>query len=286
MKNKLKIFILSFLVQIICLINLSADEFTFESSSIEIDDQNNIIFAKDGVNVSSNDGLKILSNEATYYKKEKLLILTGNVIIEDETDNIIIQSEDINYDKNLEIIFSKNQTKINIENNFEIVGSDIHYYRLDKLVKSDDQVELNDTFRNNVVAENFNYKIETKEFITKKMEFKDKDSNKYITENAFIDLSNNRIAAKDIQIYFKEGELGTNARLKGNSMYSENDITIIKNGVFTTCKIRDGCPPWTIKSSEIKHDKLKKTIYYKDSWLELYDRPVFIFQNFFTRSNC
>jgi Organic solvent tolerance protein OstA len=133
MKNKLKIFILSFLVQIICLINLSADEFTFESSSIEIDDQNNIIFAKDGVNVSSNDGLKILSNEATYYKKEKLLILTGNVIIEDETDNIIIQSEDINYDKNLEIIFSKNQTKINIENNFEIVGSDIHYFRLDKL---------------------------------------------------------------------------------------------------------------------------------------------------------
>ena len=73
MKNKLKIFILSFLVQIICLGNLSADEFTFESSTIEIDEQNNIIFAKDGVNVISNDGLKILSNEATYYKKKDFL---------------------------------------------------------------------------------------------------------------------------------------------------------------------------------------------------------------------
>ena len=33
------------------------------------------------------------------------------------------------------------------------------------------EYKLNDTFRNNVVAENFNYKIESKEFITKKMEF-------------------------------------------------------------------------------------------------------------------
>ena len=281
MRNKIKISIFLVLLHISCLNYLKADEFTFESSSIEIDKEKNIVFAKDGVNVNSNDGLKILSNEATYYKKEKLLILRGNVIIEDKNENIIIKSEDINYDKNLEIIFSKKLTSIDVENNFKIVGSNIHYSRLDKLVKSDDPVELTDTFKNNVIAENFNYKIETKEFITKKMEFKDKDSNKYITENAFIDLSRNRIAAKDIQIYFGDGELGKNARLKGNSMYSENDITIIKNGVFTTCKIRNGCPPWSIKSSEIKHDKLKKTIYYENSWLELYDMPVFYFPKFF-----
>ena len=74
------------------------------------------------------------------------------------------------------------------------------------------------------------------------MDFVDQDLNIYKSNNAFIDLKNNRIAAKDIQIYFAEGELGKNARLKGNSMHSENDITIIKNGIFTTCQIREVSP--------------------------------------------
>ena len=89
MRNKIKISIFLVLLRISCLNYLKADEFTFESSSIEIDKEKNIVFAKDGVNVNSNDGLKILSNEATYYKKEKLLILRGNVIIEDKNENII-----------------------------------------------------------------------------------------------------------------------------------------------------------------------------------------------------
>ena len=61
--------------------------------------------------------------------------------------------------------------------------------------KTENCPALHHKYRINKQSENFNYKIETKEFITKKMEFKDKDSNKYITENAFIDLNNNRIAA-------------------------------------------------------------------------------------------
>ena len=105
--------------------------------------------------------------------------------------------------------------------------------------------------------------------------------NLYISENSLIDLSQNKLASKDVQIYLADGELGQNARLKGNSLISENNFPIIENGIFTTCKINEKCPPWSIKSKKIIHDKNNKTIYYDKSVLQLYDIPVFYFPKFF-----
>ena len=34
--------------------------------------------------------------------------------------------------------------------------------------------------------------------------------------------------------------------------------TVINNGIFTSCKIRDKCQAWSITSEKITHDKLKK----------------------------
>jgi LPS-assembly protein len=61
----------------------------------------------------------------------------------------------------------------------------------------------------------------------------------------------------------------------------QKNETIIKNGIFTSCKLNDTCPPWTIKASEIRHDKTKKTINYTDAVLQIYDNPVFYFPKFF-----
>ena len=36
-----------------------------------------------------------------------------------------------------------------------------------------------------------------------------------------------------------------------------------------------------MRADEIKHDKNKKIIYYKNASLKVYDQKVFIFQNFF-----
>ena len=99
---------------------------------------------------------------------------------------------------------------------------------------------------------------------------------------AVLDFSNNEIAAKDIKVYFaKSGDLGEHARLKGNSMISNEDSTIIKKGIFTTCKQNDKCPPWSIQSKEIEHDKKNKLIKYGKAWLNFYDVPVFYFPKFF-----
>ena len=41
------------------------------------------------------------------------------------------------------------------------------------------------------------------------------------------------------------------------------------------------CPPWKIRAEEVEHDKNKKIINYKKSWLEIYDKPVVYFPKFF-----
>ena len=94
------------------------------------------------------------------------------------------------------------------------------------------------------------------------------------------------IIGKEIKFYFNKNNFNNkknDPRLFGRaSTYSKNETTI-KKGVFTTCKIRENqkCPPWVIKADEVKHNKIKKTIEYKNAWLNIYDKPVLYFPYFF-----
>ena len=112
----------------------------------------------------------------------------------------------------------------------------------------------------------------------------DESKNNYLFKNAMIDLNNHTLLAKDVEINFAKnifGNLNNDPRLKGTSLSTNNNTTIIKNGIFTSCKKNDDCPPWSLQSSEIKHDKIKQTINYKNAWLKIYDKPIFYFPKFF-----
>ena len=69
-------------------------------------------------------------------------------------------------------------------------------------------------------------------------------------------------------------------RLKGVSSLKDDNIVIVNKGVFTSCKENDSCPPWSIEASEIKHDKNKQQINYKNALVRLYDAS-FVFPKFF-----
>jgi LPS-assembly protein len=56
---------------------------------------------------------------------------------------------------------------------------------------------------------------------------------------------------------------------------------VINNGIFTSCKLNDNCPPWSIKAEKITHDKIKKDMIYKNAILKIYDVPVLYFPKFF-----
>ena len=280
MKNKFIFFVSIFFLYISEIDTSAVEDFIFESKSIEIEKNNNII-AKDGVKVNTSDGLEIFADKSEYNKNTKILKLDGSVKIFDKIQNFEINSDKIIYDKILEKITSKTNTNIIIDNSHIISGKNIIFFKTKLEIQSNEPSTIKDKFNNLIKLKGFNYSAKTKILKTSEMKLIDKESNIYNSNNAIIDLGNERLAAKDIQIYFAEGELGENARLKGSSLISENNISIIKNGIFTSCKIRDDCPPWSIKSEEIKHDKMKKSINYENTWLQLYDVPIFYFPKFF-----
>jgi LPS-assembly protein len=283
MKSKFKIIYIIFILLFLSFsTSMAENDLTFESDSIEFTDNGNLITAKNGVKITSQDGLKIFSNESTYSKITKQLVLRGEVEIIDDKKGLNIKSEQIEYDRKLEIINSKKKTLVSIDNNYKISTSNISYFVKKNIVSSSEKTLLIDNFNNKVETEDFIYFINKKEFKSSNLVLTDKDLNKYFSNETMISLTKNEILAKDIQVYFsKSGGLGENARLKGNSMISNNNSTIIKKGIFTSCKKNGSCPPWTIQSEEIKHDKNKKIIEYKNAWLKLYDKPVFYFPKFF-----
>ena len=282
MKNKFVYFFVLILFLLKSNISIAEDEFIFESNSIEITDNGNSINAKNGVQVKSKDGLKIFSDETKYSKISKKLILIGDVVIFDTIKDIKIKSSEIEYDRNLEVIVSKGETFLNIDDKYDIKSEDFTYLRSKNIIKSNKKTTLKDKLNNKIETNNFIYFISKKKFISKNLFISDKDENKYYSKESAIDLSQSEIAAKDIEVYFaKNGDLGNHARLKGNSMISSKNQTTIKKGIFTTCKENDNCPPWSLQSEEIQHDKKNKVIKYKNAWLNFYDTPIFYFPKFF-----
>ena len=88
--------------------NLFAEQFSIESSEINILKEGNIVKAKNGVNIFSSDGIEITTNEVVYDKKKEILTLYGNVKIKDKINNFISEgNEYIYYKKEEKIIKQK-----------------------------------------------------------------------------------------------------------------------------------------------------------------------------------
>ena len=76
---------------------------------------------------------------------------------------------------------------------------------------------------------------------------------------AFLDLEKKELVAKDVGLNFKISDKSENEpRLKGRSLISNEENTIVEKGTFTFCKKRKNCPPWEMSAEEIKHDKKEK----------------------------
>ena len=70
-----------------------------------------------------------------------------------------------------------------------------------------------------------------------------------------------KVNCKDVGLNFKISENSENEpRLKG-SLISNDENTTVKKGLYA----KEKCPPWEMSAEEIRHDKKKKTIYYKNA---------------------
>ena len=144
--------------------------------------------------------------------------------------------------------------------------------------------KIKDKLGNEIEFAKLNFNAIDKLIKGKKVKLQDLEKNFYNFDSAIVDLSKNQLIADNVNIDFNKNIFGNplnDPRLKGNYFFSDGKKSIIKKGVFTSCKKNDNCPPWQIKAKEIKHDKEKKIINYKDAWLEIYDQPIIYFPKFF-----
>ena len=268
-------------------INIShsySEELKFEATSIEIIDKDKIIIAKDGVKILSGDEIVIDAEQMRYNKEEKFLKASGNIIILNQIENIEISSDDITYDKNIEKIVSSGNVEIKFKNDYTLKTKEMIYLKNSKEILINYNTKIKDTLGNEIEFEQLNYNINDKLIKGKKVKLFDLERNFYNFDSAIIDFSNNQIIADNVSIDFDKKIFGNpqnDPRLKGNYFFSDGKNSIIKKGVFTSCKKNDDCPPWQIKAREINHDKEKKIINYKHAWLEIYDQPIIYFPKFF-----
>ena len=284
MKNNLKIFVFAIIILLSVKINTIAEEFTFEGPEIKILDEGNLIKANNGSIVKGSDGMVFTSDEFTYDKKLGILRVNKNVNFKDPQRKIEIDGEEISFNQKNELITSIGTTSAKIQNNYFIKGTDIFFDRKNQILYSNFPTTISDKDGNFFSLTNFNYSLDKKLIRGEKIFFKDIINNKYYLDNAFINLEENEILGKNLSVKFNKSVLGNpdnDPRLKGKTLTYNKKKSIITKGVFTSCKKRDKCPPWTISAEKIEHNKDQKLIKYKNAWLKIYDVPVFYFPKFF-----
>ena len=284
MKNKLKKILFILFINLFISSYLIAEEINFEANSIELIDKDRRIIAKKNVKIF-NDKEIIYADEMDYDKVDQIIKAKGNIRIENSEQNIKIFSDELIYFKNQERIILNKNVKINYYEKLSFNTNEIVYDRNKKQIIVDDISNFEDNFGNKITSAKSKFLLNERLLKIKSVKMIDEINNKYFFKNALINFENNEIIADGIKIDFYKtsfGDENNDPRLRGNYLFSNNNQSIIKKGVFTTCKKdKDKCPPWQFKAHEIKHDKLKKTIYYKNAWLEIYDKPIIYFPKFF-----
>ncbi len=284
MKNKIKKLTFFLLLNIFILTNVTAQEISFEANSIELKDNDKRIIAKNNVKIF-NEKEVIYADEMDYNKLNQIITAKGNIRIENLKENIKVFSDELTYIKKEEKIILTKNVKIDFGKKLTSKTDKIVYDKIKKQILINNFSNFTDNFGNKIISKSSNYLFNQKLLKINSVEMTDVIDNKYYFQNAIVNFQNNEMIADGIKIDFSKKSFGNqenDPRLRGNFLYSDNNQSLIKKGVFTTCKIReDKCPPWQFKAQEIKHDKSKKTIYYKNAWLEIYDKPVIYFPKFF-----
>ena len=152
------------------------------------------------------------------------------------------------------LIFSKNDTNIVDQENNKIFLSNFKYNTIQNFFKSIGDVEI-----------------------------EDKNDNLYKLSQVYIDTKKKEIIGTDIKAYLNQDEFkikeDNNPRVFANSMSFNKEKRSFEKNIFTLCGYRenDKCPPWSIQSTKMLHNSEKKTVYYDNALLKIYDIPIFYF---------
>ena len=194
-------------------------------------------------------------NKLTYSQDDNIIEATGNVVAKNQ------EGKQISSDK---IIYNKKTQQLSTFGNSKF---------------SDDK-------GGTLFAESFEYNLEKKIISAeKKVKFIDKEKNTYYFSKLNADDKFDEIIGFDINADLNKQNLKSGdkfnefiePRFSGKSASIKNNITIVKDARFTTCKKTnetDGCAYWNLNAGELIHDKEQKKITYKNASLDLNNVPV------------
>ena len=282
MINKIKYLIIIFLLNV-SLSYAQDASFNFETKNIEILDNGNLINANDGKAISIDKNFEIVADNFQYFNDTKILKINGNASIFLKSTNLKVNFEKGIIDQK-KLIFEAYE-KIQLQNqgrNFDINSEKIIFNYENYILFSPFKSIIKDANQNKLVVDNFNYKIKNDLLKVNQLYLTDVNNNILSSSLAYIDTKLNNLFGKDVSVnldnktFNKESE----PRMKGNAVKDNDTSTEIEKGVFTSCKKRDGCPPWELSAKKIRHDKVKKRISYENALLKIYDTPVAYFPKF------
>ena len=258
--------------------------FKFETESIQIIKETNTIIANNGKALSFDNDLEINADKFQYFKDTNFLNSSGNGEAIIKSKDIIIKFDEANFDQKKMTITAKGGVIINqTSKNFTIETDEIFYDKLNNLIISNSNTILKDNIQNTYFVESFKFELNKNLLKVINLKLQDKNMNILKSKVAFINTKSGKLFGKDINVNFDSSsfEKQNEPRLKANSMVIDDNFTNLTKGVFTTCKKRDNCPPWEMRSEKIQHDKRKKIINYKNAFLRIYDIPIMYFPKFF-----
>ncbi len=259
-----------------------AENLLIEAKSVSLDkDGMTSIFEKE-VEVKTEEKI-IKSDYLRYNKKTGFLLLKNNIVATDKENNVI-RTELAEYYEKDKILKSIGSTKIITSGNYELEGSDIEIDHKKKIITSKNPSILTDLDGNKIYLDNFDYFMVENIFKSVGLiRVSDNKNNIFEFSQIYIDTKKNEILGADIKAFMNDKNFKiyekNNPRIFANNLKSSKEKSTFIKSVFTLCEYRknDKCPPWSIQSSKMLHDSKKKTIYYDNAIIKVYDIPIFYF---------
>ena len=267
----------------------SAKNYLIYTDEITFFKNDNIITSQNNTKIIDNEERIINSRNFLYNVNDNIFKASKNVKVIDVLNNYVIISDDITYFKNDENIISNGKTNSSINSRYELQSEDISYSFKTKIVSSKNKTSLKDK-QTKTAYEITNFSLSLTEEILKgenitiNTNYNLPYNDRYFIKSGIFDLKNQTFFTQNIDINLKKNIFNNeenDPRIKGISSSSQNGITTINKGIFTSCKKNENCTPWTIQADKIEYDKNKKIIKYDHALLKVYNTPIFYFPKFF-----
>ena len=276
MKNKIYIFTFFFLF----FSKVLAENLEITAKNITLDkDKVTTVFENDVIVKTKNKIIK--SQYVKYDKKIGLLILKNNIIAEDENSNIIT-TEKAEFNETEEIFKTFGPTNIITSEKYIVSGNNIIINNKNKTISSNEVTSISDPEGNSIELQNFDYEVKNNIFKSiGSVKILDKLKNSYEFSQIYIDTKKKEILGSDIKAFLNDKKLkvdpNNKPRVFANAIKLSTKKSLFNKSIFTLCNYRDNdkCPPWTIQASKMLHDNVKKTIYYDNALIKVYDIPIF-----------